>query len=62
MGLHDEDINMAELEFVSMFDNHMGGGLQSVWRNKGGISKNIPVLGGWGDDAIGVKREDQKGY
>jgi len=34
MGLRDGDINMSELEFVSMFENYMGGGLQSVWKNK----------------------------
>merc|ERR1711936_113332 len=34
MGLYDEDINLAELEFVTMFANYMGGGLKSMWRNK----------------------------
>merc|ERR1719347_84062 len=34
MGLYEEDIVMADLEFVTMFANYMGGGLKSVWRNK----------------------------
>ena len=46
MGLYEEDINLAELEFVTMFANYMGGGLKSMWRNKtsGMYSQRLSLL------------------